>query len=123
MSFVYKNRYWIGGGITFAIIGVTLYINRKKVEKLGSDVMEYAQNKVWDLVSEGKINTLHPKVRDKARELINRVEKELGIKLRVTSGFRTYLNKINCMRKVERPKAVLLQTLKAVNQITILVRQ
>jgi peptidoglycan L-alanyl-D-glutamate endopeptidase CwlK len=90
MSFVYKNRYWIGGGITFAIIGVTLYINRKKVEKLGSDVMEYAQNKVWDLVSEGKINTLHPKVRDKARELINRVEKELGIKLRVTSGFRTY---------------------------------
>ena len=90
MSFVYKNRYWIGGGITLAIIGVTLYINRKKVEKLGSDVMEYAKNKVWDLVSEGKIETLHPKVRDKARELINRVEKELGIKLRVTSGFRTY---------------------------------
>lgn len=89
-NWLYDNRYFIGGGLTLAVIGVTLYLNRKKVEKLSSDVMEYAKNKVWDLTSENKINTLHPKIRDKAREFINRVEKELGIKLRVTSGFRTY---------------------------------
>lgn len=32
-SFIYRNRYWIGGGIALAIIGVTAYINRKKVIK------------------------------------------------------------------------------------------
>jgi peptidoglycan L-alanyl-D-glutamate endopeptidase CwlK len=89
-DWLYKNRYYVGGGLSLAIIGVVLYTNRTKVKKLSSDIMEYTQNKVWDLVSEGKIETLHPKIRDKARELVNRVEKELGIKIRVTSGFRTY---------------------------------
>ena len=32
-EWLYKNRYWIGGGIALAIIGVTAYINRKKVIK------------------------------------------------------------------------------------------
>lgn len=52
--------------------------------------MEYAQNKVWDIVSENNIEKLHPKVREKAREFINRVEKELKIKLRAVSTLRTY---------------------------------
>lgn len=89
MSFIYKNRYWIGGGITIAIIGISAYINRKKIAKTGGEIMEAIQNKVWDLVSENKINSLHPLVRDKAREFINKAEKE-GIKLRVTSAHRTY---------------------------------
>ena len=89
-DWAYKNRFLIGGGLALAIVGVILYINRKRVKKFGTDVMEYAQNKVWDVISESKIQTLHPKIRDKARELINRAEKELGIKLRVTSGFRTW---------------------------------
>jgi hypothetical protein len=52
--------------------------------------MEYTSNKVWDLISERNIEKLHPKVRNKAIEFINKVEKELGIKLRVTSTLRTY---------------------------------
>ena len=39
---------------------------------------------------ERNIEKLHPKVRNKATEFINRVEKELGIKLRVTSTLRTF---------------------------------
>jgi|LakMenEpi03Aug12_release.lakeMendotaPanAssembly.Ray.scaffolds.fasta_scaffold223644_2 hypothetical protein len=86
----YKYRYIIGGGLALAIIGVVVYLNRRRIKKLGSDVMEYTQNKVWDAVSERNIERLHPKVRDKAREFINKVEKELGIKLRATSTLRTY---------------------------------
>lgn len=89
-SFINKYSYIIGSGIALAIIGIVVYINKRKIKKLGIDVMQYTQNKVWDLISERNIEKLHPKVRDKARELINRVEKELGIKLRVTSTLRTY---------------------------------
>lgn len=53
-------------------------------------IMEVAKNTVWDVTSFKKIQTLHPKVREKAIEFINRVDKELGIKLRVTFGLRTY---------------------------------
>lgn len=86
----YKYRWWIGGGLALSIVGVVLYVNRKKVKKLGTDVVEYAQNKVWDSISDRNIDKLHPLVRDKARLLINRVEKELGIKLRAVSTLRTY---------------------------------
>ena len=51
--------------------------------------MEYSKEKVWDSLSEAKIFTLHPQVRDKAREFINKAEKQ-GIKLRITSAYRTY---------------------------------
>jgi hypothetical protein len=89
-DFVYKNRYAIGGGIALAVIGIIAYINKKRIVKLGTDVVEYAQNKVWDIISERNIEKLHPKVRDKARAFINKVEKELGIRLRATSTLRTY---------------------------------
>ncbi len=46
-------------------------------------------NKVWDLVSANRINTLHPAIRDKARAFLNKAEKA-GIKLRITSAYRTY---------------------------------
>lgn len=88
MSFLYKNRYYVGVGVTLFIVGITALINRKKISKLGGDAV--TQNKVWDSVSENNIEKLHPKVRNKAREFINRVEKELGIKLRATSTLRTY---------------------------------
>lgn len=90
-SFIEKNKYWIGGiAISLAAIGFISYLNRKKIAEAGGNVLEYLKNKVWDSASEKNIETLHPKVRDKAREFINRVEKETGIKLRVTSGIRTY---------------------------------
>jgi peptidoglycan L-alanyl-D-glutamate endopeptidase CwlK len=89
-DFFNKYGLYIGSGIAVSVVAIVIYLDRKKITKITENVMEYAENKVWDIVSESKINTLHPKVRDKARQLLNRVEKELGIRIRVTSGFRTY---------------------------------
>ena len=86
-GFLDKYKYFIGGGIALSIIGIAIYLTKKGANKLG--IMDN-QNKVWDSVSERNIEKLHPKVRDKAREFINKVEKDLGIKLRATSTLRTY---------------------------------
>jgi peptidoglycan L-alanyl-D-glutamate endopeptidase CwlK len=88
-SFLYKNKFIIGGGIALSIIGIAIYLTKKKLNKLEPTTMDN-QNKVWDSVSERNIEKLHPKVRDKAREFINKVEKDLGIKIRATSTLRTY---------------------------------
>jgi peptidoglycan L-alanyl-D-glutamate endopeptidase CwlK len=86
-DFLNKYKYFIGGGIALSIIGIAIYLTKKGANKLG--IMDN-KNKVWDSISEKNIEKLHPLVREKARELVNRVEKELGIKLRVTSTLRTY---------------------------------
>ncbi|WP_206604260.1 M15 family metallopeptidase [Aquimarina sediminis] len=52
--------------------------------------INYLKEKTWDIISDRRINTLHPNIRAKAKEFIVRAEKELGIKLRVTSGLRTW---------------------------------
>lgn len=44
----------------------------------------------WDLVTNKKIEKLHPKIRCSVKNFINEVEKTIGIKLRVIQGFRTY---------------------------------
>ena len=75
MQIKYKWLILIGG--VFLI-----FIKRKSIT-------EYTQEKVWDLVSETRIFTLHPKVRDKAREFINKAEKQ-NLKLRVSSAYRTH---------------------------------
>ena len=84
-----KYKYLIGGGIAIGIIGIAIYFAKKALNKTGIDTMGNI-NKVWDNISEKNIEKLHPKLRDKAREFINKVEKDLGIKLRVTSTLRTY---------------------------------
>lgn len=43
-----------------------------------------------DAVTDQRIAGLHPEVRASAAQFVNRVEQELGIQLRVTSGFRSY---------------------------------
>jgi len=63
-------------------LGALIFTKRKSI-------MEYSKEKVWDIVSETRILTLHPKVRDKAREFINKAEKQ-NIKLRVASAYRSY---------------------------------
>jgi len=45
--------------------------------------------KTWDYVSDRRINTLHPILREDARAFINEAAKQ-GIKLRVTSALRTF---------------------------------
>jgi len=78
-----KTKYkWLIGILSAAGLASVIFTKRKSI-------MEYSKEKVWDLLTEAKISTLHPKIRDKAREFINKAEKQ-GIKLRITSGFRTY---------------------------------
>ncbi len=54
------------------------------------NTINYLKMKTWDIYTDRRINTLHPKIRAKTKEFIIRVEKELGIKLRITSGLRTW---------------------------------
>ena len=44
---------------------------------------------VWDLISQKRIDKLHPSVRQKVLAFINKADKQ-GIKLRVTDGIRTF---------------------------------
>lgn len=75
---------WLIGTLSVLGLGtaILMFVKRKSI-------MEYSKEKVWDFLSEMRIRSLHPKVRDKAREFINKAEKQ-GIKLRITSAQRTY---------------------------------
>lgn len=70
-------------GIALSILGIGLLSIDKK------PIIKYTKEKMWDLLSENKVLTLHPKVRDKVTEFINKAEAQ-GIKLRVTSAYRTH---------------------------------
>ena len=56
-----------------------------------SSSSSYAGRSTWDTrYTDKRIKTLHPKIRAKVTEFIIRAEKELGVKLRVTSALRTF---------------------------------
>jgi hypothetical protein len=44
----------------------------------------------WDATTDLRISTLHPRVQSTAARFINRVDSELGIKLRITHGLRSF---------------------------------
>ena len=44
----------------------------------------------WDTATNNRIEKLHPKIRCAVKNFINQVESEMGIKLRVIQGLRTY---------------------------------
>jgi len=75
----------------FIIIAITSYIKRKQLKKLAMEAISFIKEKTWDFISDRRINTLHPLIRAKAKELLIRAEKELGIKLRVVSALRTWV--------------------------------
>jgi peptidoglycan L-alanyl-D-glutamate endopeptidase CwlK len=79
MSWSFGKKLLVGSIVTGGII---LIAKRKKVA-------EFVNTKVWDFVSEQRINQLHPKIRDKVREFINKADKA-GIQLRITSGLRSW---------------------------------
>jgi peptidoglycan L-alanyl-D-glutamate endopeptidase CwlK len=70
--------------IGLSAIGITTIIFTR-----GKKITGYIQGKVWDFISEKRIMTLHPDVRNKAREFINKASK-IGINLRVAQATRTY---------------------------------
>lgn len=73
------NKWLIG---IFFGLSILVFIKRK-------EILEYSQKAVWDLFTEARIMTLHPMIRDAARAFINKAD-EQGIKLRVTSAYRTH---------------------------------
>jgi len=55
----------------------------------GSPGVESDRRGTWDSVTDERISMLDPAFQNNAIEFINNVESELGIKLRVTDGYRT----------------------------------
>lgn len=89
-----KKIYFIGGVFIVIIVIIIIILinkNRNKIEsKIQTKSMDLDSNKaLGDLSSEKKIMLLHPLIRGKARDFINKAETE-GINLRVTSTLRTY---------------------------------
>jgi len=66
------------------------YRKRDELKDLAMDTLNYLKEKTWDWRTDSKINKLHPLVQAKAKEFIIRAEKELGIKLRISSSLRTW---------------------------------
>lgn len=89
-----KKIYFIGSIfilIVVIIIIIIILINNNK-NKMKSEVQTKivdTNKTLSDLSSEKKIMLLHPLIRGKARDFINKAETE-GINLRVTSTLRTY---------------------------------
>ena len=65
--------------------------SKKKLESLekGKEKKTEVAN-TWDPITNKRILTLDPRVQGPASEFINRVEKELGIQLRVTTAYRSF---------------------------------
>jgi peptidoglycan L-alanyl-D-glutamate endopeptidase CwlK len=76
--------------IVFIIIIALVCKKHKSLTTIAMNTINYLKEKTWDIVSNRRIDTLHPIIRAKAKEFIIRAEKELGIKLRVTSALRTW---------------------------------
>lgn len=83
----------MGKTVIFIVLLIALAIafkKRKKIKNTAMDTLNFIKEKTWDIWTERRIAKLHPLIRDRAREFINRADKELGIRLRVTSGLRTW---------------------------------
>lgn len=95
-EFIYKYRYFIGGGLALAVIGVVLYMNRAKVKQIAKEELGgfkwFDESLKWYRNSKTKdiVDKLHPQYRDKVKEFFSRVEKELGLQMYATSGLRTF---------------------------------
>jgi len=61
--------------------------------------LKNACSETWDIATNTRINELHPKVKCPAKNFINTVESELGIKLRVTSGYRSFAEQTELYNK------------------------
>lgn len=87
------NILFISGGILLLIGGLIIIYRRNiasYIQNIDSTntVVQYVQNKVWDVTSQNRIKTLLDPVQEKAIEFINKAEQE-GIKLRVTEAYRS----------------------------------
>lgn len=77
-------------GITLVAL-IVYYVSRTKFTQInGVKLSEKDIQPIDSADDEAYIKRLHPKFRNLARALINRVEDRLGLKMFITSGYRTY---------------------------------
>lgn len=70
--------------VTIGVVGV-IVVRRNKKKNMTTGEVE----KTWDASTDKMIQTLHPKLRAIASKFINEVQKKLGYKLRIASGYRS----------------------------------
>lgn len=96
-----NNKLVLGIATAISVFLIIRYFNKTIQEVIineSTDDSNYDTSPVWDNDSEKIISKLHPKIRNKARAFINEAEKQ-GIKLKVTSGGRTYAEQDNLYAK------------------------
>ena len=76
-------------------------------------MVDYLKEKTWDVVSDRRIQSLHPAIKSKVKEFIIRAEKELGIKLRVVSAFRNFAEQAKLYEKGRVTKGNIVTNAKA----------
>jgi hypothetical protein len=87
-----KHKWILGVVSAVSVYFIIKFFNKTMKDNLeNTDLNEagYDLSPVWDAKSETIISELHPSIRNKAKAFINEAEKQ-GIKLKVTSGGRTY---------------------------------
>ena len=84
------NKFGIILIILIMAIALILIAKKRKKQTIMTHSKKYKNSPTWDKHTDRRILSLHPLVQDKAREFIIRAEKELGIKLRITKGLRTW---------------------------------
>ena len=100
-----NKKGWIVIGITTLFL---LFLKRQKIKSLAMETINYLKEKTWDWRTDGRIEKLHPSIRSKVKEFIIKAEQELGINLRVSSGFRSHSeqNKLYASGRTESGKIV-----------------
>ncbi len=98
-EFLAKNKVFIGVGIALGLLAIT-YINRNKLKTVAKTVAKEAfSGQKWfdtslqwwrDSKTKDIIGKLHPKFQSVAAQFFARVEKELGLRMFATSGYRTF---------------------------------
>lgn len=71
------------------LIAVLLFKKRTTLKSITVKTINYLKQKTWDIVSDRRIESLHPSIKSKTKEFIIKAYKLYGIKLRVTSALRT----------------------------------
>lgn len=90
-----KKKLIIGGMVTFTVLTL-IFLYRDAIKKIAKETLSgnkwFDETLSWyrDLKTKNIVNNLHPKYKDIIKEFFSRVEKELGLQIIATSGYRTF---------------------------------
>lgn len=96
IDWIYDKKWWfLAGGII--ITGATvIYLNRDKEKAMAKEILGgqkwFDESLKWyrDNHTKAIVDKLHPLFRDKVKEFFSKVEKDLGLQMYATSGYRTF---------------------------------